>query len=380
MSLSATIGLAQQLIQCPSITPNDADCQEILKRRLEALGFHCETLQYQDVTNLWATLGGENGPLLVFAGHTDVVPTGPLDQWQIPPFEGRVVNGTLHGRGAADMKGSIAAFIVSIEQFLSASPEFHGRIGLLITSDEEGPARWGTREVMKTLSDRGEKIDFCVVGEPTSVEKLGDMVKVGRRGSLGGELTISGIQGHIAYPHMADNPIHSALTALNEIVGIEWDQGNSQFQPTSLQFSNIHAGTGAGNVIPGSLQASFNIRFSPETTAEQIQQGVQKVLDKHQLKYELDWHLSGHPFETEPGLLVQAVKSSIEEVCGYTPELSTSGGTSDGRFIAPTGSQVVELGPVNATIHQIDEQIEAGDLDILTSCYIGIMRRLLTTS
>ena len=380
MSSSATIGLAQQLIQCPSVTPDDAGCQEILKQRLGALGFRCETLQYEDVTNLWATLGEQDGPLLVFAGHTDVVPTGPLEEWQVPPFEGRVEDDILHGRGAADMKGSIAAFIVAIERFVSEFPDFKGRIGLLITSDEEGPARWGTREVMNTLSEKGEKIDFCVVGEPTSVNKLGDMVKVGRRGSLGGELNIQGIQGHIAYPHMADNPIHSALAALNEIVEIEWDQGNNQFQPTSLQFSNIHSGTGAGNVIPGSLQASFNIRFSPETTAEQIQQGVKDVLDRHQLKYNLDWHLSGHPFETEPGQLVEAVKSCIEETCGYSPELSTSGGTSDGRFIAPTGSQVVELGPVNATIHQIDEQIQASDLDTLTTCYYGIMQRLLASS
>ena len=376
MTLSDTARLAQQLVQIPSVTPQDGGCQALLAARLHALGFECETLPYHDVTNLWARRGSGT-PLLVFAGHTDVVPVGPPEQWRWPPFAGVIDGGFLHGRGAADMKGSIACFVTACERFLHRHPDHRGRIGLLITSDEEGTARWGTRAVMQTLSERGETIDMCIVGEPSSEEKLGDVVKIGRRGSLNGSLKIIGKQGHIAYPQQADNPIHRALAALDQITAIRWDQGDAQFQPSSLGFSNLTAGTGAANVIPGHLEARFNIRFSPATTAASIRQQVESVLRRHRLRFELDWHLSGEPFITQPGQLVESVRQAIQQTVGYAPRLSTAGGTSDGRFIAPTGAQVVELGPINATIHQIDEQVSVPDLETLSLCYQHILEKIL---
>jgi len=373
---SPTIELAQALIRRSSVTPEDAGCQQLLANRLTAMGFQCEQINKEEVTNLWARHGSE-APLLVFAGHTDVVPTGPLEQWNIPPFDGQIVDGMLHGRGAADMKGSIAGFICALEEFFADHHDHKGSIGLLITSDEEGPAVHGTRAVLDVLNHRGEKIDMCIVGEPTSNETLGDVIKVGRRGSLGATLTIEGTQGHIAYPQLAKNPIHLAMPVLDELVSIEWDQGNDNFQPTSLQISNIRAGTGATNVIPGDIEVIFNIRFSPEVTEQHLRESIEIRLQDRGLNFSIDWRLSGQPFETEHGELVNAVSASIEEVMGKAPQRSTSGGTSDGRFIAPTGAQVVELGPVNATIHQINEQVAVRDLEDLTECYRKIVERLL---
>ena len=375
--LSQTVELAQQLIQRPSVTPADEGCQMILSERLAPLGFDCETMQFEAVTNLWAKRGN-SAPLVVFAGHTDVVPTGPLEQWRIPPFEGCIEDGMLHGRGAADMKGSIASFVTACERFLFKHPDHKGSIGFLITSDEEGPAVHGTKAVIQALSNKNEVIDMCIVGEPTSTKVVGDVVKVGRRGSLGGILTIHGKQGHIAYPHMADNPLHRAMPALAELITIQWDEGNDQFQPTSFQLSNFNSGTGATNVIPGDAVIKFNFRFSPESTSEGLIARTESVLNQHQLHYDLEWNLSGQPFETKRGALVDAISQSIKTVTGNTPELSTSGGTSDGRFIAPTGTQVVELGPVNATIHQIDERISIEDLDTLSLCYEKTLIALLT--
>jgi len=376
---SDTVLLAQALVQKHSVTPADEGCQQLLTDRLTPLGFHCEQINRGDVTNLWATKGDAK-PLLVFAGHTDVVPTGPLEQWRIPPFEGKIENGMLHGRGTADMKGSIAAFVCACESFLDRFPEHLGAIGLLITSDEEGPAVDGTVAVLDALKQRGQQIDLCIVGEPTSTERLGDVIKVGRRGSLGADIKIRGVQGHIAYPHLARNPIHLALPALQELTSIVWDQGNDNFQPTSLQLSNIHGGTGATNVIPGTLDVLMNIRFSPETSERHIRETTEALFDRHQLDYHIDWRLSGQPFETKRGELIEAVSESITAVTGRPPETSTSGGTSDGRFISPTGAQVIELGPINATIHKIDECISTGDLDLLKECYEETMHRLLVES
>ncbi|MBX2867440.1 MAG: succinyl-diaminopimelate desuccinylase [Acidiferrobacterales bacterium] len=374
--LSPTTQLAQALIQKPSVTPADEGCQQLLTKRLQPLGFHCEQINRGSVTNLWATKGSTE-PLVVFAGHTDVVPTGPLEQWQIPPFQGEIREGMLHGRGAADMKGSIAAFICACESFLKKNREHRGAIGLLITSDEEGPATDGTVAVLDVLAERGQIIDHCIVGEPTSTERLGDVIKVGRRGSLGAKIIFHGVQGHIAYPHLARNPIHLALPALQELIAIEWDQGNDNFQPTSLQLSNIHGGTGASNVIPGSLEVSMNFRFSPEVTEDYLRKTTEALFDRQNLEYSIDWRLSGQPFETQHGELIKAVSESIRGVTGYSPETSTSGGTSDGRFIAPTGAQVVELGPINATIHKVNECISIEDLELLTHCYEGVLDRLL---
>jgi len=376
MRFSPTIELAQNLIQKPSITPKDEGCQIIIGQHLSKIGFELEQMDAEDVSNLWAKRG-HGKPLVVFAGHTDVVPTGPPAQWNSPPFNGAIIDGMLHGRGAADMKGSIAAFITACERFIQDNPHHRGSIGLLITSDEEGPAKFGTGVVVDELARRGEKIDMCIVGEPTSVDKLGDTIKVGRRGSLNATLTVIGIQGHIAYPLQADNPIHRILPALNEIISIKWDQGNENFQPTSLQISNFRAGTGATNVIPGEAEVLFNLRFSPEITPQRIKQGVEKILSNHGIDYRIQWDSSGLPFETKPGELVDTIVQSINEITGRTPILSTSGGTSDGRFIAPTGAQVVELGPVNATIHQINEQIAVADLDQLSACYQRILEKLL---
>lgn len=373
--MSATLELAQQLIRRPSVTPADEGCQALMAERLAAAGFAIETLQYDDVSNLWATFGSE-GPLFVFAGHTDVVPTGPLDKWQYPPFDATVAEGFLHGRGAADMKGSLAAMVTAVEAFLAGSRP-RGRIGFLITSDEEGVAINGTRRVMEELGERGVHIDYCVVGEPSSTAQLGDTVKIGRRGSLGARLTVRGIQGHVAYPHLASNPIHKALPLLDALASTTWDDGNASFPATSFQISNIRAGTGASNVIPELLEVDFNLRFSTELTADDIKQRVTRLLEEAGLDYRIDWNLSGEPFLTDSGRLIEAVAESIAEHTGLETERSTAGGTSDGRFIAPTGTEVVELGPLNATIHQIDEKITVAELNALTEVYRLILEKLL---
>ncbi|MEJ2479212.1 MAG: succinyl-diaminopimelate desuccinylase [Acidihalobacter sp.] len=375
--MSETLELTRRLIERPSVTPEDADCQALLGERLSKIGFEIEKLPFGAVTNSWMRRG-ETRPLLVFAGHTDVVPTGPAELWSNNPFAAKLADdGMLYGRGAADMKGSIAAFVTACERFVTANPDHNGSIALLITSDEEGPAVNGTRRVVDTLEARGEKIDCCLVGEPSSTEKVGDVVKNGRRGSLSARLVVRGRQGHVAYPHLARNPIHQALPALGELVDTVWDEGNDFFPPTTFQISNITAGTGAGNVIPGELSVDFNFRFSTENNAELLRRRVGAVLDAHGLDYEISWTLSGEPFLTASGELVDAVAQAIQEITGRTTELSTAGGTSDGRFIAPTGAQVVELGPVNASIHQIDEHVRAADLDTLSEIYEAILRRLL---
>ena len=372
--MSETLKLAQQLIQRPSVTPLDEGCQELIAKRLKAIGFNVETLQFEDVTNLWATLGS-SGPLFVFAGHTDVVPTGPENSWLYPPFSATVADGFLHGRGAADMKGSIAAMVTAVERFLAVS-ELNARIGFLITSDEEGIAVNGTQKVIKELGDRNIKIDYCLVGEPSSSEELGDTVKIGRRGSLGAKLVITGIQGHVAYPQLAINPIHKVLPVLAHLTDITWDEGNASFPATSFQISNINAGTGATNVIPGQIEVVFNFRFSTELDADTIKSRVTQLLDEAELNYQLDWKLWGNPFLTDAGKLVEAVSESIQQHCGYDTERSTAGGTSDGRFIAPTGAEVVELGPCNATIHQVDEKITVAELDKLSDVYQSVLQAL----
>ncbi len=374
--MSATFDLACDLISRPSVTPEDKGCQEVMIARLEAIGFTIERLRFDDVDNFWARRGTER-PLFAFAGHTDVVPTGPLDQWQSAPFRPELRDGLLYGRGAADMKGSLAAMVTACERFISAHADHQGSIAFLITSDEEGPSINGTVKVIEHLEARGEKIDWCLVGEPTSTSQLGDVIKNGRRGSLGCKLTIHGVQGHIAYPHLAKNPIHLFAPALAELSEIEWDSGNNYFPATSFQVSNINGGTGATNVIPGDLEVIFNFRFSTEVTEQQLRRRVEALLDRHQLNYTIDWRLSGHPFLTQPGALVNATAAAIKAVCGINAALSTSGGTSDGRFIAPTGSQVIELGPLNATIHQIDECVNAKDLDQLSAIYEGVLIELL---
>ena len=375
--MSDTIQLAIDLISRPSVTPNDEGCQSLMSQRLQKLGFDIEALRFGEVDNLWARRGS-SGPLFVFAGHTDVVPTGPVDRWSVDPFKPEVnADGLLYGRGAADMKGSLAAMITACERFVAEHPQHRGSIGLLITSDEEGPAVDGTVRVVEHLQSRGEKIDYCLVGEPSSTEKLGDVVKNGRRGSFSGNLTVLGQQGHVAYPHLAQNPIHMAAPALAELASIEWDQGNEFFPPTTFQISNIHGGTGANNVIPGELEVMFNLRYSTEVSHDELQQRVEAVLDKHGLDYRIDWNLSGKPFLTPAGELVDATCAAIREVCGYDTELSTAGGPSDGRFIAPTGAQVIELGPLNATIHKIDEHVLASDLELLSKTYERILQNLL---
>ena len=374
--MSATLKLAQQLIQCPSVTPDDAGCQQIIAQRLAALGFTIETLQYGDVTNLWATLG-ESGPLFVFAGHTDVVPTGPQEQWQYPPFSATVADGYLHGRGAADMKGSLAAMVTAVEDFLDEI-ELNGRIGFLITSDEEGVAINGTQRVIQELANRNLFIDYCLVGEPSSSGKLGDTIKIGRRGSLGAKLNVQGIQGHVAYPQLALNPIHKVLPALTELTNSTWDTGNDAFPATSFQLSNINAGTGATNVIPAHIEIDFNFRFSTELNAAAIQSRVTMLLDDAELDYKIDWNLSGEPFLTDSGKLIETLAASIKQHTGLDTDRSTAGGTSDGRFIAPTGAEVVELGPCNATIHQIDEKVTVAELDALTEVYQSVLQGLVS--
>ena len=372
--MSDTLELAKQLIERASVTPDDKDCQTILEKRLAPLGFKIENMPFGDVKNLWARLGTE-GPLFVFAGHTDVVPTGPTEKWKHDPFTPTIVDGTLYGRGTADMKSSIAAMVCACESFLKDN-RIKGSIAFLITSDEEGPATDGTVKVIETLEARNEKIDWCLVGEPSSTNTVGDVIKNGRRGSLGASLTIHGQQGHIAYPHLAENPIHTFAAALNDLVNETWDNGNEFFPPTSFQISNINAGTGVTNVIPGDMEVIFNLRFSTELKHTEIQTRIEAILDKHDLNYTLDWNLSGLPFLTSSGSLVTATQNAINTVCGIKTELSTAGGTSDGRFIAPTGAQVIELGPINESIHKIDENINVDELDKLTEIYQEILKNL----
>jgi succinyl-diaminopimelate desuccinylase len=378
--LSPTAALAVQLMQIPSVTPDDKGCNQVMIDRLAALGFTIETMRFGNVNNFWARYG-QSGPVLCFAGHTDVVPSGPEEKWSSPPFEPAIRDGYLYGRGAADMKGSLAAMITACEAVINktqtSNEELAGSLAFLITADEEGAAIHGTREVIDTLEKRNEKITWCVVGEPSSSERLGDIVKVGRRGSLHGKLTVHGVQGHIAYPHLARNPVHQALQPLYELTQEIWDQGNEVFPPTSFQISNIHSGTGVDNVIPGALEALFNFRFSTELNETIIRQRTEAILDKFELEYSLDWKLSGLPFLTRNAVLIDAVRSSIFEVNGVTTTPSTTGGTSDGRFIAPTGAEVVEVGPCNASIHKIDEHVRLADLDELGLIYQGIIRRLL---
>ena len=365
--------LTEELISRPSVTPHDQGCQRILAQRLAPLGFACETIESGPdgfrVTNLWAKRPGSGARTLVFAGHTDVVPTGPLDQWSSNPFTPSHRDGKLYGRGAADMKTSIAAFTVAVEEFLQAMPRPALSIALLITSDEEGPSVDGTVVVCEKLKARGEKLDYCIVGEPTSVQRLGDMIKNGRRGSMSGKLTVRGVQGHIAYPQLANNPINRAMPALAELAAIEWDKGNDFFQPTSWQMSNIHAGTGAGNVIPGAMVVDFNFRYSTESSAESLQQRVKEVLDRHGLEHEIQWVVGGLPFLTTPGELVGAVQAAIRAETGVAAELSTTGGTSDGRFISRICPQVIEFGPLNASIHKIDEHVAVADIEPLKNIY-----------
>ncbi len=377
--MEKTLELCCELIRRPSVTPRDEGCQALMIERLHKLGFTCTELPFGEVNNFWAERGTQ-GPILVFAGHTDVVPTGPIEQWHTPPFEPTLIDGTLFGRGSADMKGSLAAMLVACEEFVAQHPDHPGRIGFLITSDEEGPAVDGTVKLLEYLRQQGQSIDWCLVGEPSSSHTLGDVIKNGRRGSLGAVLTIKGVQGHIAYPHLADNPIHRALPALQSLASHVWDQGNEFFPPTSLQISNINGGTGATNVIPGEVEIQFNFRFSTAVTDAQLRQRTEAILEAQQLDFDIQWQLSGQPFLTASGELVDAVVDSIREVTGLDTELSTAGGTSDGRFIAPTGAQVVELGPINATIHKLNEQVLAADLPRLAAIYKRILERLLLQS
>ncbi len=375
-TLSATLNLACDLISRPSVSPVDGGCQEVMIERLQAIGFDIQRLPFADVDNFWA-VKGDSGPTLCFAGHTDVVPTGKLEDWQQPPFEPTIADNILYGRGAADMKGALAAMVTACERFVEEHPDHTGRIAFLITSDEEGPAINGTVKVVEWLQEQNIIPEWCLIGEPSSNQQLGDMVKNGRRGSLNAKLIIKGTQGHIAYPHMADNPIHRAAPALAELMAQHWDEGNDFFPATSFQVSNINGGTGATNVIPGDVTVVFNFRFSTEVTAQELQQRVEAILAQHGLRYDIEWNLSGEPFITEPGDLVTAVVDSIQQETGLNTELSTSGGTSDGRFIAKLGTQVIELGTINETIHKVDEQIIASDLDTLSTIYQGILKNLL---
>jgi len=374
--MSETLELAKDLVGRASVTPEDAGCQKLMRERLEAIGFRSEDLAFGDVSNFWARRG-DHAPLLVFAGHTDVVPTGPLEQWHSDPFSPDIRDGMLYGRGAADMKGSLAAMITACEAFVAAHPDHKGSIGFLITSDEEGPAVDGTVKVVDHLVKKGERIDLCLVGEPSSSRRVGDVIKNGRRGSLNGKLLVHGEQGHVAYPQLATNPVHLAAPALAELISIEWDQGNAHFPPTSFQISNLQAGTGAENIIPGDLNVMFNLRFSTELTEQKIRERIHAILDKYQLNYTLEWRLSGEPFLTPVGELVDAAREAIREVIHIETSLSTSGGTSDGRFIAPTGAQVLELGPINATIHQVNECVAVTALDDLSAIYRRILEKLL---
>lgn len=390
--LSPAVELARELIKRPSVTPLDLGCQDLIANRLAKIGFTVEALPFHEVSNLWAIRPGYNKKddssscvekLVIFVGHTDVVPTGPVEEWTHPPFDGVIVKQDdkqiMYGRGAVDMKGGLASFIVAIERFVQQNPTYRGSIGALLTSDEEGDADWGTREVLNELViRRGMHIDMCIVGEPSSLENVGDVVKVGRRGSLGGKLTIQGVQGHVAYPHLARNPIHESLGALNDLVNMQWDDGTEDFIPTSFQISNIAGGTGARNIIPGLKTVHFNFRFSPASTVESLQKRVQAILEKHDLDFGIDWHDLSQPYETpRESELVLATLASVQEVTGVPARTCTSGGTSDGRFVAATGAQVVELGPINKTIHKIDEHVDLVELDILVNIYENLLCRLL---
>lgn len=379
MSESATIALARRLIARDSVTPDDRGCQDILIERLERIGFEVQRLRFAEVDNFWA-VRGTAGPLLAFAGHTDVVPIGNPDHWHSPPFEPTVKDGYLYGRGAADMKGSLAAMVTACEQFVAKHPQHRGRIAFLITSDEEGPAINGTQKVMQWLEQTQQKIDWCIVGEPSSTERMGDVIKNGRRGSLGCELRVKGVQGHVAYPHLADNPIHRVAPALVELARQRWDEGNQYFPATSFQVSNFNSGTGATNVIPGEARVVFNFRFSTEVNQQQLIQRSEAILKQHDLNYEANWQLSGEPFLTDRGELIEASVTAIKECVEIDTRLSTAGGTSDGRFIAPSGAQVVELGPVNATIHQVNECVKINDLDQLREVYAQILLNLFVNT
>ncbi|WP_024873090.1 succinyl-diaminopimelate desuccinylase [Tolumonas lignilytica] len=376
MTDSLVLSLTKDLIARPSVTPADEGCQTMMAEFLAPLGFTVEPMVFHDTTNLWARKGNSN-PVFCFAGHTDVVPSGPAEKWNTPPFEPTIIDGMLYGRGTADMKGSIAAMMAAVKRFTIDHPLHQGSIAFLITSDEEGPFINGTPKVIETLEARQEKITWCLVGEPSSTQQIGDVVKNGRRGSLTGDLTVFGIQGHVAYPHLAENPVHLASPALAELASKKWDNGNEFFPATSFQIANINAGTGASNVIPGELHVQFNFRYSTELTDSQIKEQVEEILQKHNLRYEIKWTLSGQPFLTGSGKLVEATQQAIQEVTGRTTELSTSGGTSDGRFIAPTGAQVIELGPINATIHKVNECVNIDDLETLSNIYYKMMQKLL---
>ena len=375
--MSATLDLAKQLIEKASVTPNDAGCQSLISEYLLSSGFESEVMPFEEVTNLWLRRG-EESPLFVFAGHTDVVPTGPIEQWHYDPFTPTIHDNKLFGRGAADMKSSIAAMAVACKNFVDANPKHKGSIAFLLTSDEEGPAVNGTVKVIEELQARSENIEMCIVGEPSSTTTLGDTLKIGRRGSLSATLFVYGVQGHVAYPHLAKNPVHEFAPALTELTSLQWDSGNEHFPATTFQISNINAGTGANNIIPGMLQIDFNLRFSTEITADEIKTKILSILDKHGLDIEIEWHLSGNPFYCEPGRLSSACEQAIQETVNINPELSTGGGTSDGRFIAPTGAQVVELGPVNESIHKVNECVDIDALDQLTEIYQKVLEKLLT--
>ncbi|OAI08165.1 succinyl-diaminopimelate desuccinylase [Methylomonas methanica] len=374
--MSEALSLLEALIRCESVTPNDAGCQDLLAARLTKLGFTDERLNFADTKNLWLRKG-QQSPLFVFLGHTDVVPTGPLAAWDSPPFEPTIRDGKLYGRGAADMKGGIAAFVTAVERFLAEYPQHKGSIAIMMTSDEEGIATHGVVKVVDVLEQRGEKIDWCLVGEPSSDKKIGDVIRVGRRGSLCAKLTVLGIQGHVAYPELAENPIHTFAPALKELTEEVWDHGNQFFPPTRLQVSNINGGTGAENIIPGQVEVQFNLRFCTELDEATIKARTQAILDKHGFKYELQWRLSGNPFLTSQGELIDATHAAIESVCGFQTLDDTGGGTSDGRFIAPTGAQVIELGPLNASIHKVNEHIGLDELDVLSRIYQQILVNLL---
>jgi len=377
--MSSTLDLTKQLIAQASVTPDDANCQTIIAERLKAIGFNIENLNYGEVLNLWAVKSAtkdKTKPLFVFAGHTDVVPTGPEENWRFPPFTPTIDNGKLYGRGTADMKGSVAAMVTACERFYKNHPSIEGSVGFLITSDEEGPATDGTVKVIEHLNAQKIQIDWCLVGEPSSTNQMGDVVKNGRRGSLGAELKVKGKQGHVAYPHLAKNPIHAFADAMSELTNTQWDNGNDHFPPTTFQISNINSGTGATNVIPADIDVVFNFRFSTETTSKKLQQEVEAILNKYDFEYDLKWILSGQPFLTAEGKLLDAASSAIKKVVGIETKLSTAGGTSDGRFIAPTGAQVLELGPLNATIHQVDEHVDVKELEQLSEVYEQILVEL----
>lgn len=376
MTETQSLELAKALISRPSVTPDDQNCQQLLAERLQKIGFTVEELHFGDTKNVWLRRGTQ-APVFCFAGHTDVVPTGPVEKWDSPPFEPTECEGRLYGRGAADMKTSIACFVTACERFVAEHPDHQGSIALLITSDEEGDALDGTTKVVDVLKARGELIDYCIVGEPTAVDKLGDMLKNGRRGSLSGNLTVKGKQGHIAYPHLAINPVHTFAPALLELTQEVWDEGNEYFPPTSFQISNINGGTGATNVIPGELNVKFNFRFSTESTEEGLKQRVHAILDKHGVQYDLQWSCSGQPFLTQAGKLTDVAREAIAEICGVGAELSTTGGTSDGRFIKAIAKELIELGPSNATIHQINENVRLDDIPKLSAVYEGMLKRLL---